>query len=170
MSDDIDNYIPYLEEVASKANIVLELGVGKGTGSTLAFTRALNRNSSSSIRLISVDHKDYMEMKPTSSKWNLVIGDSRAISTYQTVKLIIGNRYVDIIFIDTDHTPCQVLAELELWSKLADDHTIWLFHDTYMMGEYNPMVDAIKEFASKHDWVYEDVFTDPHGLGKMYRP
>ncbi len=164
MSDDIDNYIPYLQEAASKVNVILEIGVGKGTGSTLAFARGLRGIH------ISVDHKDYMEMKPTSRDWGFILGDSRAIATFNAVELILDGRYPGIIFIDTDHTPCQITAELELWSKLAGNKTIWLFHDTYMMGRYNHMVDAIKEFAAKNNWVYEDVFTDPHGLGRMYRP
>ncbi len=168
MSDDIDNFMPYLEEVASKAHTILEIGVGKGTGSTLAFMRGLIRGISSEPLFISVDHQDYMQFKPTVSWWHLVIGDSRSTFTADAVEHILTDR-PDIIFIDTDHTPEQIKMELEVWRPLAKLTTVWLFHDTYMMGKYNPMTDAIKEFAAKNGWQYEDVFTEAHGLGRMYR-
>lgn len=168
MSDDIDNYMPYLEEAASKVSVILELGVAKGTGSTLAFYRGLLRAKNQ--LLISVDHQDYMEWRPPVDWWHLVIGDSRASYTGMLVSLLLKDeRYPDIIFIDTHHTYEQMQAELYCWDLSVGPDTTWLFHDTYMMGKYNPMVDAIKEFAAQEGWTYEDVSTDPHGLGRMYR-
>lgn len=168
MSDDIDNYMPYLEEAAKRAGTVLEIGVGKGTGSTLAFAHGVRLSDHSEPFMISVDHQDRMEWKPDWPWWHLIMGDSRHISTLDKVQLLYVAP-VNLIFIDTHHTPEQITPELELWQAMADRHTTWLFHDTYMMGQYNPMVDAIKEFAAKNGWIYEDVFTDPHGLGRMYR-
>lgn len=172
MSEDIDNFMPYLEEVASKSAIIIEIGVGKGTGSTLAFDRGLSRSQRNPPVLhVSVDHQDYMDVKPSSTRWHFVLGDSRSPETYGKVDAILkGGRYpVDLVYIDTDHTPIQIKPELLLWQNIVEPSTVWLFHDTYMMGEYNPMTDAIKEFAAKNGWQYEDVFTEAHGLGRMFR-
>lgn len=169
MSDDIDNFMPWLEKVASQVGAVLEIGVGKGTGSTLAFMRGLEkRDRLLPARMISVDRIDYMEAKPDSRLWSLILGDSRERSTLERVALEFCHS-PDIIFIDTDHTPEQITAELNLWQEIAGVYTLWLFHDTYMMGVYNPMTDTIKQWAAERGWIYEDVFTEAHGLGCMHR-
>ena len=61
--------------------------------------------------------------------------------------------------------------ELELWSNLSHSGTVWLFHDTHMWGHPNPdgMVEAIREFAEREGWRYEDYRKQQHGLGRMTR-
>lgn len=169
---DIDNYMPLLEKLAAESAFILELGVGEGDGSTLAFQRGLERSSTRKRKLhISVDIAPDLrpQYKPTQDYWRMVIGDSREPKTLFQVKHLCGDNVPDIIFIDTDHTYEQMDAELKMWSCLAGENTVWLFHDTYMFSVYNPMADAIKEFAQKNGWVYEDIDTSPHGLAKMSR-
>jgi len=50
---------------------------------------------------------------------------------------------------------------------MATPDTVWLFHDTWMFGQYNPMTDAIKQFADEHGLVYEDLSKECNGLGRM---
>lgn len=166
---DIENYIPYLRAIASKAEFILEIGPAKGDGSTKAFIEGLTEFSENTKKklMISVDIRDYMEEKPTVDFWHLVIGDSREVTTLDAVLKISGKRFPDIIFIDTHHTYDQMKAELSLWKKMASPETTWLFHDTYMMGEYNHMTDAIKEYAKENGFLYQDVFSNAHGLGMM---
>ena len=75
----------------------------------------------------------------------------------------------DLIFIDTVHTYEHLKKELELWEPLAVGDCKWLFHDTWMGGVYNPMTDAIKEFArnSNGKWEYSDITRECNGLGAL---
>lgn len=169
---DIANFYIHLFDAALESNgFVLELGPGKGDGSTVAFDDALSikaiDNGPEGNLHITVDQLDYMDQKPERDWWHLVIGDTRDRNTLLKVERIALGRCPGLIFVDTEHTPEQIAVELELYSTMADEDTVWLFHDTYMFGIYNPMTDAIKEFANKHGWVYDDVSTEPHGLGRM---
>ncbi len=163
----IANFMPDITDAARESNgFVLEIGPAKGTGSTLAIQEGLV--GAREPLHISVDHQDYMEIKPDVPWWHLVMGDSRQIATYVDVARIARGRIAGLIFIDTDHNYEQMSRELPIWA-LAAEHgtTTWLFHDTWMHGECNHMNDAIKEFAAANGWTYEDWRTDAHGLGRM---
>lgn len=168
-STDIANFCPILTEFAKENSFIIELGPAKGDGSTHAFELGLKRNRNQDKLFISVDHRDYMEIKPKVPYWHLILGDSRDFTTRELVKGFCGNRKPDLIFIDTHHTYEQMQQELKTWSKIASKkHTKWLFHDTYMMGEYNHMTDAIKEFAQENGLIYADLKSEAHGLGFMH--
>lgn len=164
-SHDIAGFVGDIREAAAKAGAVIELGPGKGDGSTLAIQEGCVHHPDPLH--ISVDHQDYMEQKPTAGWWHLVIGDSRDLGTVRKVSALLGDRSPGLIFIDTHHTYPQMKAELEAWAFLAGPETVWLMHDTWMMGEYNPMTDAIKDFAERSGWSFDDFRTEPHGLGRL---
>jgi len=163
----IINFMDDIAEAARQSNgFVLELGVAAGTGSTIAIHEGLAGHPNPLH--ISVDHQDYMAVKPEVPWWHLVIGDSREFSTLVNAVLISHPRMPGLIFVDTDHVYDQMLAEVALWSRLATDETVWLFHDTHMFGVRNDeMIRAIEEFATENGWVWEDWKTEPHGLGRM---
>lgn len=165
---DIDNFTPALREFARNSSFVLEIGVDTGDGSTLAFTEGMEQRGGEDRLFVSVDIlPDYILHRPQVPYWHFVVGDSRAVDTLLQVSGISHGRKADLIFIDTHHTPEQISKELVVWQHMAKPSTTWLFHDTYMMGQYNVMTDAIKEFASTHGWIYEDYSTEGHGLGMM---
>lgn len=164
---DIANFGNALRDLALRSGFVLELGPAKGDGSTRFFEEGLNESDHEDKLFITVDWQDYMETKPTAKFWHFVMGDSREQSTLDAVKKIAGDRKPDLLFIDTHHTYEQMAIELPLWNQIAGEHTKWVFHDTYMMGEYNHMTDAIKEFAEKNGFKYQDLSTEAHGLGMM---
>lgn len=166
-SYDIANYITILRDYALRSSFVLELGPAKGNGSTKAFEEGLNESDRENKLFISVDRQDYMEIKPTAPFWHLVLGDSREVETLKKVEKIAHGRKADLIFIDTHHTYEQMKQELSVWNTMAHDKTWWLFHDTYMMGEYNKMTDAIKEFSNTAGYKYRDISAEAHGLGLM---
>lgn len=168
---DIDNYMPLLQEYAraSATGYVLELGVGQADGSTRAFMDGLEQRSGNDRLMVSVDlEMDFDLLKLNEPYyWFFVLGDTRKRETLEKVTGLFPLRRPDILFIDTHHTYEQMSVELDLWQEIAGPDTTWLFHDTYMFGGYNPMTDAIKEFAAAHGKRYEDVRTDAHGLGMM---
>ena len=167
--EDIALHMPFLEELASKASVILELGCGKGNGSTRALSRGLHRSKSNNKLMVTVDwNPNGPEEKPEDHWWWFVAGDTRRASTLRVVSSLLS-QLPDLIFIDTDHTPDQIEAELNLWFLVAHPFCTWVFHDTWMMGEYNPMTDAIKEFAASHGLEFIDYSRECHGLGLMRR-
>lgn len=166
--DDIAVHMPFLEECAANATIILEIGVGHGNGSTRAFARGLERSTHFGKYHIGVDCDEARpQIKPSYAYWHEVHGPSEAPTTRYKVQDILGERYADIIFIDTDHTYEQMQKELPIWSKVAGTKTLWIFHDTWMNNTYNTMTDAIKEFAQANGWTFIDHSREAHGLGLM---
>lgn len=171
---DIDNYMPILSDMAAacEGGYVLELGVGQLDGSTAAFIEGLKRwqkiQAAHQPLMVSVDWQmDFTnpQLNPElPSWWHFVLGSTL---DPQTFKFVSAYRSPDIIFIDTEHSYEQMSAELALWGRLTNRYTTWLFHDTYMFGQYNHMTDAIKEYAAASGWVYDDVSVEAHGLGRM---
>lgn len=171
---DIAYHMPFLEECASRASVIVEIGVGHGNGSTRAFARGLARSTHFGKLHIGVDiDPERPQEKPGYPYWHEVHGPSEQI----LIAFMVGNLIVDggrqpdrrpdIIFIDTDHNYEQMQKELEAWSPLAGPNTLWIFHDTWMSGEYNHMTDAIKEFAQANCWTFIDHSREAHGLGLM---
>jgi cephalosporin hydroxylase len=168
--EDIALHMPFLEELASKASVIIELGCGKGNGSTRALSRGLRRSNSTDKVMVTVDwNLNGPEETPKYSWWYFLAGDSRHREPVRVASALLGLKAADLIFIDTDHTRAQIEKELKLWSWIASPDCVWVFHDTWMMGEYNPMTDAIKEFAASHGLEFIDYSRECHGLGLMRR-
>jgi len=173
--DDIWPHMPFLEECASKAGIIIEIGVGHGNGSTRAFARGLERSTAEFKLHVGVDiDPERPQLKPRYPYWREIHGPSEDKTTVAQVAGILWQASrlsddADIIFIDTAHTYEQMKKELPLWEPFTGPITLWIFHDTWMNGEYNHMTDAIKEFAAAHGWEYEDYSKESHGLGLMRR-
>jgi len=166
---DVAKFMPFMEALASRSTYVLELGVGNGNGSTRAFLRGLKRSAATGKLFISVDNDTTRpQERPDVEYWYPVYGDSRDQDTLLKVDLISMSRPPDVLYIDTEHTYEQMQRELEVWSPLAAFNTLWMFHDVHMLGTYNHMTDAIKEFAERTGkWVYQTMDEDSHGLGLM---
>jgi hypothetical protein len=177
---DIDNFMPVLEEFAAQSACVIEIGLDSGDGSTVAFTRGFERSRASDKLYLSIDIlPGYIkpEHYPPLPYWFLLPGDSRDRLVLERAKRLSGRWCLrpDLIFIDTDHTPRQIQAELDLWGCWLESmvrmdpgyNPIMLFHDTYMLGKYNPMTDTIKNWARTFQWIYSDYSTEPHGLGMI---
>lgn len=166
---DIAYHMPELERIASQCETIVELGVGNGNGSTRAFVRGLIKSSFRAPLMISVDHDcDRPVEKPRVPFWAPLYGDTRDPITARRAWQMISIFPLHLIFVDTHHTPEQMRQELEVWYPITCPETVWLFHDTWMQGTYNPMTDVIKEFAAAHPpLVYVDLSRQSHGLGMM---
>lgn len=168
---DISMHMPALANLALHSHFILELGTANGNGSTRAFTAGMRRNEHEDRLFISVDFADPLideQEKPDLPFWWYVIGDTTKKETVETVKKICKDRLADLIFIDTEHSYDQMKLELPIWKELASPNALWLFHDTYMNGEYNPMTDAIKEFAEANpEWEYFDLSKESNGIGML---
>jgi len=164
-------HMPVLEEYASNAKCIIELGCQYGAGSTLAFCRGIVRSGRYSTH-ISVDIKDQLHplLRPMIPFWHLVLGDTRFPKTRDDVQSILGGcaYECDLLFIDTVHEKKFLAAELDNWFPLLADDCIMLFHDTHMGGKFNPMTEAITDFAAKYkNWRYVQLTTECDGLGAL---
>lgn len=166
-SVEIEKHMPVLQKYAMENDFIIEVGPLHGCGSTYAFIQGFKLNNSKNRLYFTVDFEDALDYPPEFDFYHKVIGDSREQATIDQIKKVAGNRKADVIFIDTIHEYEFLQKELEMWSQVADRHTVWIFHDTYMFGFYNHMTDAIKEYAEKNNLVYSDISTDSHGLGYL---
>jgi hypothetical protein len=168
-ASDIAYHMPFLEECASRAGVIVEIGVGHGNGSTRAFGRGLSRSDKQHKMHVLVDtDPERPQEKPPYDYWKVVTGASESEETMDAVDTLIQNHYADIIFIDTVHTYEQMKPEMCLWTELqwSGTRTLWLYHDTWMFGVYNHMTEAIKEFAVD-GWEYVDHSKLAHGMGVL---
>lgn len=172
--DDMQVHMPFLEECAARAGVIVEIGVGHGNGSTRAFARGLERSPRPSNHKLHVGvdwDPERPQIKPNHPWWIEVHGASENPDTAQTVLLILDEHAVgphaDIIFIDTIHTYEQMYIELPIWGNLAGPETLWVFHDTNMWQVFNHMTVAIQEFAHVNDWEFLEYALESHGLGVM---
>lgn len=166
---DIAMHMPALEVAASTARFIIELGCGDGNGSLRALARGFRRSPRAEL-YCSVDLRiDRPKSdQPTEAWWHLIHGDTADKATMEQAEILAGEQLdADLIFIDTNHTYEHLARELELWSYLAEEGTTWLFHDTWMNGQYNPMTDAIKDFAGRKGLTYSDLSRECNGLGMM---
>jgi len=165
---DIAYHMPFLEEVAAVARIIIEIGVGTGAGSTRAFARGLKRSPAEVKMHIGVDIRPEGVEEAPDSYWYFVCGPSEAPSTAIKVAELIPDHAADIIFIDTIHIYEHMELELPIWERFAGYRTLWIFHDTWMFGIYNHMTEAIKDFCNLHpEWEFVDHSREAHGLGLM---
>jgi cephalosporin hydroxylase len=166
---DIALHMPYLERIAAESPFIIELGCGDGHGSMRAFRRGHHgRVDWVNNFLVSVDLRPgrlkYFE--PHHGTALIIQGDS-ADPKIAAMVWSKATGPADLIFIDTEHTYEHISKELQVWEPLSGPGTVWLFHDTWMFGEYNRMTDAIKEFAGSRGLVYEDLSVRCNGLGRM---
>ena len=164
----IQNYIDTLAECAAASNgFIVEMGIYRGTGSTVAFQRGLQNHPNPLQVSMDYDEK-YLYWRPTVPWWHYLEADDRKPETVEKVKAIAGDRTPGIIYIDTNHDYEQMTAELANWGPYAAPDTLFLFHDTWLYGGYNePMNRAIIEWADANGWLFEDWKKERHGLGRM---
>ena len=171
--DDIKCHMAILESYARNCTNLLELGCANGEGSMFAFWRGMSANPLAQ-NWISIDRSDriYPLLRPPLYLWKMVVGNIHDYATMEKIRLMLEgqiNPLFDLIFVDTVHEAKYTKMELDIWKSLASSKCTWLFHDTWMHGEYNPMIDVIKEFAqnSNRIWEYVELSRECNGLSAL---
>lgn len=166
--DDIKDHMDILEKYARNCTNLLELGCGTGEGSTFAFWRGMSANPHA-WNWISVDRSDRIHFlfRPPLFFWSMVVGNIHDFITMEKVSKMIDSPF-DLIFVDTVHEAKYTKMELDIWKSLASEKCTWLFHDTWMDGQYNPMIDVIKKFAEESGiWEYVELSRECNGLSAL---
>jgi len=128
----------FIEEVAARQpRTVLEVGT-EGGGTLLLLTLAAAHNAT----VISVDLPTglyggyprwegayFQRFALPSQRLHLVRANSHAFSTLQRVRALLGDRPLDVLFIDGDHSYGGVKADWEMYAPLVAPDGLIAFHD-----------------------------------------
>ena len=129
----------FIEDVADRQpQTVLEIGT-EGGGTLLLLTLAAAPDAT----IISIDlptggrFGGYPHWKGAyfrrfalpSQRLHLLQANSHLLSTLQSVRTILANRRLDVLFIDGDHTYGGVKADWEMYGPLAAPSALIAFHD-----------------------------------------
>ncbi len=154
---DMEPHVDTLLRLASKAPVIVELGV-RGGVSTWAFLDGMPEDG----RLVSVDIDPTVPDQVPSRvsgdpRWALIIGDDR-IDTYQRQL-----PEADLVFIDTSHEYHHTAAELLLAQRLKADHIV--LHDWCLTD----VQDAVLGFVHRTRYEIEQVEDSRWGLVVLRR-
>jgi predicted O-methyltransferase YrrM len=124
---DIQHHLPLLNAVAR--GTVVELGTRTGV-STAAFLDGVERRGG---RVVSIDIDDVSRLYRGHPNWVCIQADSRDERLPDLVRKeadIADERFIDVLFVDTEHTYEQVMGELDLWGPFVKRDGYILCHDT----------------------------------------
>lgn len=122
--------LEWLTEKVKELNPTVILEVGIESGGTLKVWEQLLQQDNNSI-LIGIDLGLNIAWKIEDSKVNihLVKGNSHDISTLDKVKEILGDRKVDFVYIDGEHTSQAAKQDFEMYGSLVRRGGLVGFHD-----------------------------------------
>ena len=121
-----------------KPKVILEIGTASG-GTLFLFTRVASEDAT----IISIDLPGgkfgggypawkshlYKAFKLPKQKMHLIRANSHSKETLEKLKNILGDRKIDFLFIDGDHTYKGVRKDFEMYSPLVRKGGIIAFHD-----------------------------------------
>jgi hypothetical protein len=133
---EIESFATLVQDLKPKT--VLEIGTNNG-GTLFLFTRLADPEAV----VISVDlpgglygggypdwkTRVYKSFPQPNQSIHLIRADSHTQETLERVKSILGERKIDLLFIDADHTYEGVKRDFELYSPLVGPGGIIAFHD-----------------------------------------
>jgi len=165
---------------SNKPKNVLEIGTACG-GTLFLFCRV----ASSDATIISIDLPElsggfpmykiplYKSFVKKGQRLYMIRADSHYPKTLEAVKKVLGNRKLDFLFIDADHTYEGVKKDFEMYAPLVREGGIIAFHDI-MLGPYESG-GGVRKFWSeiKHNrYRYVEIVKDweqnDSGIGVIY--
>lgn len=123
-------------------SVILEVGIEKG--GTLKVWEQLLRQDKNSI-LIGIDLSSSVSWNTRESKVNihLIEGNSHDLSMLDKVKEILGDRKVDFVYIDGEHTSPAAKQDFEMYESLVKPGGLVGFHD---IGDVKDFLDTLPQY------------------------
>lgn len=169
-----------LEDVSRlKPKTVLEIGTSMG-GTLYLWTRLAQPDAT----IVSVDLPGgkfgggysplrtpiYRRFARARQKLHLMRGNSHEAATLEKVKRLFGDKPIDFLFIDGDHTFEGVKRDWEMYSPLVREGGLIVFHD--VAGNYDDT--QVKRFwdTVKDDFQYREYMVHPrghYGIGVLFK-
>lgn len=102
-------------------------------------------------------------------KLHLLRADSHSPQSLEQVRTILGDRQIDYLFIDGDHTYEGVKQDYEMYGQLVRPGGLISFHDTHCTPG---VVQLWQELKASHAWSREYVATKGtvYGIGVIEKP
>lgn len=161
---DIQTQMPILLEIASGYPEVkiLELGV-RSCKSTAAFMLAAERTGG---------HVWSVDVNPPEAPeecwepfWTFTLGNDLEVPLEDLPR-------PDVLFIDTDHTFDQTVAELRRFVPLVAEGGVVLMHDTLLTWDHPEyeVPRALDAFCAETGRTWEELSVPPYGLGRILHP
>lgn len=142
---------------------IVELGVERGN-STFVF----NALTEFGARHVGIDLRQPQLRHPLlyPDRFHFIQGDSREQATVEKARQSFCGEdpFVDYLFVDTDHSARCVQAELDVWGPAMRPGGVIVFHDTWMFGPKNPMLEYIETWAEFRRYEIEERSRLAHGL------
>lgn len=132
-------------------NCVVEIGVSTG-GSSVVWQLLLAPDGilvGIDINLHDPAQGLYAEMEKTiqrfkdDSRMNFIIGDSRVPETLVKLKALLGNRSVDFLYLDGEHSRAGTKKDYEIYSPLVAEGGVIVFHDATRNGNVRRTIEEI---------------------------
>lgn len=152
---DIGEHLEYIHDVAvgCNAQIIVELGPARGI-STSALLAAAEITGGTVWSCDIVDHTVFPEVLH-HPLWTYVIANDLDVVDDCP-------RPIDLLFIDSEHTYDQTLAEMRAYIPLVRSGGYVIMHDTTVWAEL--MVPAITDYTAEHPFASEIWFAHCNGL------
>jgi len=151
-SPEIQMFTHWLYGFKPVLNRVVEIGVSSGASASVwqQFLAPDGIYVGVDIDLYDPSQGLFSPMKKTverfknDSRMKFLIGDSRLLITLDKVKDLLGNRKVDFLFIDGEHSLEGAKRDYGIYSPLvADDGGIIVFHDATRNGNVRRAIESI---------------------------
>jgi predicted O-methyltransferase YrrM len=165
-----------------KPKTILEVGTAKG-GTLFLFSRL----AADDAVILSVDLPGgkygggYSKLKNSlyhaftlpKQKLHLIRANSHDRATFDDVKALLGERKVDFLFIDGDHTYDGVKKDFEMYSKLVEDGGLVALHDVAVhTPDRNCTVDIfwqeLRQTYKHTEEIIDDVGQGWAGIGLVH--
>ncbi len=166
-------------ELLKSQNIknVMEIGTANG-GTLYLFSKIINKNG----LIISTDisHQEwkmnfYKSFAIDSKQIFLITGDSHKKTTFCSIKKILKNKKLDLLFIDGDHSYIGVKSDFDMYKSLVKNGGIIAFHDIAAGYIVNPRWAEVNKFwvQLKRKYRHVEIIEDKNkqrafGIGLIY--
>ena len=163
-----------------KPKFILEIGTASG-GTFLLLSKVANSNA----LLISIDFSrdPFSQVYPSwrgtlykafnlgEQRIYLIGGNSHALTTLKSVKKILKDEMLDLLFIDGDHSYNGVKKDFEMYSRLVKKGGIIIFHD--ICPHYDKTIEVHKYWQGikekyKSIEIVDDWNQKEAGIGILY--
>ncbi len=145
-----------------KPERVVEIGADRG-GTLFAWSQLPGPPRVLAVDLPTGDFRAHKGL-PALHGADLVIGDSRARSTFSEVSLWLDGEPADVLFIDTDHTYRGVSADFANYRGLVREGGLVVFHDILIHPHFAVGVSQLWE-EIRDRWPSREIISEPLSWG-----
>lgn len=145
-----------------QAELIIEIGTSCGSNTAHGSTDVFAKNKNSEAAFYSIDIVAHNPGIDRQKYKNIEFVQSKSVD--QKIKEILGDRLIDVLFIDGDHSLQVVFEEYQFYLPLMKKDGIILLHDTTLHPGPFLLMEAIDENVFKKEVLFEE----DYGLGVIY--